>query len=353
MANVSIRRWAKRAAVLGVLGFGWAVSAEKIVGQQPSTRAQAASPPSVEKDRPVAYLYDTIAVSREEFGQFLMDRGGAEKLENFVNIKIIEAEAKRLNISVTKTEMEAALAEDLQGIPVNQNDFIKVVLPKYGKTLYEWMEDVVRPRLLLTKMLRDEVKVEDAHLKIQYERLYGEKRRVQMILWPDSYDKNLRDKLWNKIRSSAEEFDAEAVKQPNPALATVKGYVQPITRHLPAEDRTVEEEAFKLKVGEVSVPIKTAQGWVVLKLHEVIPPNQDVTFETEKSKLYKAAFDERIAQEIPKKFAQLKEAAKPRMLYAPPSEWKTVPASPLGSITVPGSGGVGPGAIQPAGGTKK
>jgi hypothetical protein len=347
MANEPMRRWARRVAAVGVLGLGVTVTADRLAGQQPAARPPAVAP-DVERDRPVAYLYDTVPVTREEFGQFLMDRGGAEKLENFVNIKIIEAEAKRLGVSVTKTELEAALAEDLQGIAVNQNDFVKVVLPKYGKTLYEWMEDVVRPRLLLTKMLRDEVAVDDADLKVQYERVYGEKRRVQMILWADGMDKGVRDKIWDRIRNSGEEFDAEAMKQANPALASVKGHVQPITRHLPAEDKTVEEEAFKLKAGEVSVPIRTAQGWVVLKLHEVIPPSDKVTFETEKAKLHKAAFEEKVTQMIPKKFAQLKAKANPRLLYAAPADWKTVPASPLGSITTPGSGG-----ILPAGGTGK
>jgi hypothetical protein len=345
MNRVSIGRW----VAAGVLTFG--VSADRLVGQQPASRTPPVAPAvaASDRDRPLAYIYDGVPVTQEEFGKFLMDRGGADKLELFVNKRIIEAEAERRKITVTKTEMEAALDDDLQGMVVNRSDFIKVVLPKYGKTLYEWMEDVVRPRLLLTKMLRDEVKVEDKDLKIQFERLHGEKRRVQMILWPETYDKNMRDKLWDKIRGNADEFNSEATKQPNPALASVKGEISPISRHLPAEDKTVEDEAFKLKVGEVSVPIKTAQGFVVLKLNEVIPPNDKVTFETEKAKLYKAAFEERIAQEIPKKFAELKAMARPKLLFTGPADWKTAPASPVGSITDPGSGGV----KQTGGTTKK
>ncbi len=354
LANETNRRWAKRAVVAGVLGLGVAVSAEQLVGQQPAAPKAPPALPALDHARPVAYLYDTLPVTQAEFGRWLMDRGGADKLETFVNIRIIEVEAARRNISVTKTEMEAALAKDLEGIATNHNDFVKILLPKYGKSLYEWMEDVIRPRLLLTKMCRDNVKVSDDHLKVQFERLHGEKRVVQMIIFPKSDDPNAVAKIRGKIVTDATEFDSVARTQPNPLLAASAGRIKPISRHLQGEDKRVEEMAFKLKVGDVSEILKSEQGYIILKLNEIQPPNDKVTFETEKAKLYAAAFDEQLEQEIPKQFQKLKEAAKPNTMYVGPTDWKTVPASPTGSITVPGSGGVpGGGAIQQTGGGKK
>lgn len=356
LANVTNRRWAKRAVIAGVLGLGVAVSAEQLFGQQ-SAAAKAppvAAAPALDHARPVAYLYDTLPVTQAEFGKWLMDRGGADKLETFVNIRVIEVEAAKRNITVTKSEMEAALAKDLEGIATNHNDFVKILLPKYGKSLYEWMEDVVRPRLLLTKMCRDNVTVSDDHLKIQFERLHGEKRVVQMVIFPKSDDPKAVANIRAKIVGDATEFDAIARSQPNPMLAASCGKIKPISRHLQGEDKRVEQLAFKLKVGEVSEILATEQGFIILKLNEILPANDKVTFETEKAKLYAAAFDEQLEQEIPKQFQKLKEAALPKTMYSGPTDWKTVPASPVGSITVPGSGGVpGGGAVQQAGGTKK
>lgn len=356
MANETNRRWAKRAVVAGVLGLGVAVSAEQLSGQQPAggKAPPVAAAPALDHARPVAYLYDTLPITTAEFGKWLMDRGGADKLETFVNIRIIEVEAAKRNITVTKSEMEAALAKDLEGIATNHNDFVKILLPKYGKSLYEWMEDVVRPRLLLTKMCRDNVKVSDDHLKIQFERLHGEKRVVQMIIFPKSDDLNAVAKIRGKIVNDAVEFDSIARGQANPLLGASAGRIKPISRHLQGEDKRIEETAFKLKVGEVSEILVTEQGAIILKLNEIMPPNAAVTFETEKAKLYAAAFDEQLEQEIPRQFQRLKEAALPKTMYSGPTDWKTVPASPVGSITVPGSGGVpGGGAVQQAGGTKK
>jgi len=303
-----------------VIALGLCATIGSLVGQQPAPR-----PATPGAAQPVAYVYGTTAISTEEFGKFLMDRGGAEKLELFVNKRIIEMEAAKRNITVTKIEIEAALAEDLEGLPgtVTKADFIKVLLPsKYGKTYYEWMEDVIRPRLLLTKMCRDRVKVKEEDLKIEFERRHGEKRRCQMLMWPLGDEKQIVARFDN-ARKSQEEFDREAKQMVNPNLALSLGHMKPISRHLIAEDKQVEHAAFSLKVGEISHVMKTPQGYIVIKLHEIIPPNAAVKFEDERKSLEKAAFDELLTKEIPTYFAELKKAANPELKYTPPSDWRT------------------------------
>jgi parvulin-like peptidyl-prolyl isomerase len=332
--RTGVRRWVRRAVVgaAAVAGLG-------VVVAQPPAKLPPGVPATSESTRTVATI-DTaggrVAITQEEFGKFLTDRGGADKLELFVNKRIIEAEAARLGLTVTTQEMEAALKQDMEGITVKYDEFVKIVLPKYGKTLYEWMEDVVRPRLLLGKMCKDEVKVEEADLKVQYERLYGEKRRIQMVLYPPA-DQKTAEKLFAQARTSQDEFDSVARSQPNPSLAAAKGFVAPISRHLPGEDKAVENVAFKLKAGEVSEMLKTAQGFVFIKLHEVIPPNPNTTFEKEKDRLFAAAYDEKLQLHIPKKFAELKKRAQPEIVYMPPKEWQAItPAAGLGGIVNPG-----------------
>jgi hypothetical protein len=343
--RTGVRRWAVRAVVgaVGLTGLGVALA------QPPAAKPPLPTP--TEGSRTVAVIYGNVAITQEEFGKFLTDRGGADKLELYVNKRIIEAEGARLKLQVTKEEMEASLKQDMEGITVNYNDFVKVVLPKYGKTLYEWMEDVVRPRLLLAKMCKDEVKVDEADLKIQYERLHGEKRKVQMLLYPLKDDPKTVEKIWDQARKSQDEFDSAARSQPNPGLAAAKGMIQPISRHLPAEDKRVEELAFKLKVGEVSEIIRTAQGYVIVKLHEVIPPNANTTFEKEKDRLFAAAYEEKLQQQIPKKFAELKQAAQPNIVYVAPKEWQAItPSAGLGGIVNPTGGPAPTTPVQQTGG---
>jgi hypothetical protein len=300
-------------------------------GQQPTPAAPPApAPAAADFNRPVAYIYKNVPVTRAEFGEFLMARGGVDKLELFVNKKIIEHECAKRGVNVTKEEMEAALLEDLAGLSIKKADFVKLVLPRYGKTLYEWMEDVIRPRLLLAKLCKDRVQVSDEDLKQQFEREYGEKRRVQIVMWPKGDDLKTIEKEYAKLRTSQDEFDRAARGQANPSLAASAGHIKPIARHsytyeTPTEkDTAIEEMAFKLKVGEVSEVIGTSQGYVVMKLHEVIPPDAKVKFEDVKERLRKQAYEEKMSREIPKYFAELKKAAEPNFIFTGPELWKVL-----------------------------
>jgi hypothetical protein len=298
-------------------GLGLAAAAP---GQAPP--AGVADPAAA---RPVAYIHGNVPVTRQDLGEFLIARGGYEKLELLVNKKIIEFECQKQGVTVTEAEMMAALAEDVAGLSIKKEDFIKVVLPRYGKTYYEWMEDVVKPRLLLTKLCRQNVTVSEADLKKQFDREYGERRKVQIIIWPETDDMKGIQEQWGKLRTDQAEFDRVARSQANVALAAATGHIKPISRHLPAADHIVEKTAFEMKPGEVSGILKTFnQGYMVMKLHAVIPPEK-VEFESVKPRLEKQAFDERIAEEIPNYFAGLKKAAGVKdVAELMPAQWRTV-----------------------------
>lgn len=325
--------WPRRAVAAGLVTAGLGLAA--------GTAQQPGGKPASNADAPVAYIYGNIPITRHDLGEFLMARGGYDKLELLVNKKIIEQECARRNVTVTEPELLAALEEDLKGLQVSKADFVKVVLAKYQKTLYEWMEDTIRPRLLLEKLCAGRVQVTDDDLKKQFEREYGEKRRVQIVIWPLGDDQRSILKEWEKMRTSQAEFDRVARTQANPSLAAAQGAVKPITRHLPAPEKDVEEWAFKLTPGEISPIIKTSQGYLVLKLHEVIPPDPKVTFEQVKDKFQKEAYQEKLGVEIPKLFTELKKQAAPNYLYGGPAEWKYEPA---------GSPAKG---VQPAGAVEK
>ncbi len=325
---------------------GGALAVAQVPAARPLPLAPAPNAGPASSGRVIATFDGATPITTEDFGKYLMDRGGADKLETYINIRIIEAEAARRKIEVTKAEMTASLKQDIGGLSVDHEQFVKVVLPKYGKNLFEWMEDVVRPRLLLAKMCEGEVKVKDEDLKIQYDRIFGEKRRAQMILWPSSDDAKSVMKRWDALRNNETEYDSQARAQPNPSLAAARGHMKPISKYMPGEDKTVEIMAFKLKVGEVSEPIKTPEGWVILKVTEEIPATKETSFEKEKDSLYAAAYEEALRIHIPKKFAELKAKSQPKSEYLAPNEWQTVPKSEVGSIIKPGTGGV----IQTGGG---
>ena len=325
-----LRIWVRRLVAVGVVAVATGAIAESARTQTPGkiSPLPANSPPVAKAgtdddyNRPVAYIYGNIPISRKDLGEFLMARGGHDKLDLLINKMVIEAEAKRRNITVTEKEIEAAFLSDVEGLQLKKADFVKVVLPRYGKTLYEWMEDVIRPRLLLTKMVQDGVKVTDAEIKAQFDREYGEKRDIQIIMWPKGDNFRVIQDTYAKARTSQEEFDRAARAMANPSLAATAGKINPISRNIYVEDKIVETVAFQLQVGEVSQILQTSQGYLVMKLHGVIPPNNTVDVAKVKSALEKQAYDEKLAIEIPKHFKKLLEAANPKAIYDGPPTWR-------------------------------
>ena len=319
----------RRILMAGALAAGVGFLAQRAVTQTPPSAEPTLVDPKGKDygSRPVAYIYANVAVTRADLAEFLIARGGHEKVELLVNKMIIEEEAKRRKITVTPQEMEAAFKADLNisNPPIRKEDFINLILPKYNKTYFEWMEDVVRPRLILGKMCADRIKVTDDDLKRIFEREFGEKKAVKIIIWPKGDDLKSIQKTWAIIRKSDVEFDSVARAQSNPALGSTAGEIKPIARFQIGDDKdkVVEQKAFSLKEGDISEIFETQQGYMVMKLLKTVPADKSAKFESVKEKLYKEAYELKQGAEIPKMFAELCVSAKPNVLLSgPPAAWR-------------------------------
>ena len=294
-------------------------------GRRPGRAVRPGVPPPAqplpEPDRRVVgYLYGNVPITREELGDFLIARGGHEKLELLANKRIIEIEAARRGVTVTVTEISAGLEEDLRGLGLNIKDFEKHVLPRYNKTLYEWIEDVIKPRLLLTKMCKDRVNVTAEDIQKEFENRHGERREAKIICWSRE-DLKSAQAQWAEARKGDAEFDAVAKQQADPNLAAACGRVKPIGRHSEANDATVVKTLYTMKPGEISGLMEVSAGIMCIKYTAVVPPEAGKTLDEKmQSALRTELSATRLDREIPKCFQELKAAAKPNLLLkGPPS----------------------------------
>lgn len=265
--------------------------------------------------RPVAYIYDNMVVSRIELGEFLIARFGAERLDFLVNRKIVELDCQAKGVTVTDPEVQAQLREDVQrfGPHMTIGEFEKQVLKRFNKTIYEWKEDVVRPKLAMAKLVRPTIQVTQEDLAKGFEGRYGPKVQCRMIIFQN---KDLAMKTWNKIAKAPDvdaEFRKDARQQFVEQLASTGGEIPAIHKHF--GDPRIEREAFSLKPGELSqvieMPDKTA---IILMCDRHVPPDASVTFESKRLELQKEIFDLKLSQRIPEYFAELRKKANPRLL---------------------------------------
>jgi len=263
----------------------------------------------------VAYIYGTIPITREELGEYLVERMGAERLNNLVNRRIIEQAAQERGIEVTGAEIEADLAETVRGLAptITMKEFERKILKPRNKTLYEWKEDVIRPKLLLSKMCKDKVKVTEKDLHDAFEAYYGEKVDCKVILWPRN-EKHVALSMYPKIRDSEEEFDRVARMQASPTLMAQGGRLQPIGRHTTGNP-VLEKAIFGLQPNEMTEVLETPEGYLVAKCVKRIPPDTSKHLEDVREKLSAEIYRRRLEmEEIPRMFRELRDKADPKII---------------------------------------
>jgi hypothetical protein len=295
---------------LGRGGEATAVHAEPPA--TPAPVAEATRPPSDYSQRVVAYIYGNVPITREDLGEYLIARQGVEKVELLVNKRIIEHACQEAGIEVSAAEVNAAIEQDCSQLHVNRKEFVDKVLKQYGKTLYEWKEDVIRPRLMLQKMCQTRVKVNDDDLRKAFESQYGEKVECRIIIWPRG-EERIAQNEYDAIRKSEEGFARKARTQAHAHLAAVGGRIAPIARYSGAH-KQVEDWAFKLLPGEVSELIGTPDGTVCLKVDRKLPADDKVKLDEVREQLTKTVFDTKVTQEIAVVMKELREKAKPVMI---------------------------------------
>jgi RNA polymerase sigma factor (sigma-70 family) len=262
-------------------------------------------------EEPVAVIFGNVRLTRAEFGEFLIQRVGTDRLQQFVNKQIIEHACRERGVTVTPEELEAALRDDVKQLNVTEKEFTERVLRNYGKSLVEWKEDVLRPRLLLGKLARDRVRATDEELRREFANRYGERVQCRMILaGPDAARAS---QLYEQVRGSAEAFNRAAGEQWNPSLAASGGDIPPIDE-FGEEAPGLTRAAFRLKPDQVTPPIKTPQGYVILKCVRRIPPDPAKRFEGERAELTRKVERRKAERTVSDLFKELREEAKPRLL---------------------------------------
>jgi parvulin-like peptidyl-prolyl isomerase len=285
-------------------------AAGKPAAATPAPAPEPAPVPSDYSQRPVAYL-GGAPVTREQLGEYLIPRSGPDRLDAFLNRLLIERACKDKKIEVSAAEVEAALAESITGLGVDQKTFVNQILKDYHKTLYEWKEDVIRPKLLMAKLCKGRVFVSDEEMRAAFEAAFGEKVECRVIYWKD---KGKAEAEYPALRDSEEEFDRRArTQQDDPKLAANGGKIPPVSRTGGERPDPLELAAFKLQPGEVSALIDTpAGGALVLKCDRRLPPDTSVSLENPavRQRVHDRVLEQKVRQEIAAAFDDLKEKVK-------------------------------------------
>src|SRR5262249_49226683 len=150
--------------------------------------------------------------------------------------------------TVTDAEMDAQILEDLGKMSITPKQLLDQILTRYNMTFFEWREDVIRPQLMMKKIVRNMVSVTAEDLQRAYEAEFGEKRECRIIIWRAGMTQDKLYQIYRDISNDEGAFERAACTQADPGLAACGGHLnQPVCRYSLKPD--VEGRVYRLKEG--------------------------------------------------------------------------------------------------------
>ncbi len=300
--------------LIGHLTTGSATTAQAPPIKLASATVPAPTPAPNDK-RVLAYIYGNVPLYREDFGEFLIARKGAERFELYVNKMMIEYAAIRRGIKVTDAEIETLIDLD-RGNQFKKEDFEKIVQQQYGCSVYEWKSDVIRPRVILSKLAQPRmanVKIDEGEIRKVYDVRHAKRITVKIIKW-QLHEEAIAKAAFEKLRSSTEEFDRAACKQLDPSLASSGGLVKSFSKGS-INDPILESAAFLLQPGDYSPIIKSGGCLLMMRCvgyDDGIPGDYESEKAGIEAELRSKVFDSKVVEVL----KELKEEANPKKFFA-------------------------------------
>lgn len=225
-------------------------------------------------------------VTKEEFYSNLKSAAGSQILTMMVQEKVLDDK-----YDVTDKEIDAKLEE----YRAQMGAQLETIIQQQGE---DYIKKQIKFELLATKAAEDQVKVTDDEVKKYYDSLEGQIRASHILVEDEKKAKEVEQKLKDgeKFEDLAKEYSTDGTAQKGGDLG-----------FFPKEgqmDKTFSDAAYKLKVGEVSAPVKTQFGYHIIKKTEERGNYEDMKDELTKDVKEQKVMDQATVQEIVNKMVQ-------------------------------------------------
>ena len=268
-------------------------------------------------------------------------RHGKDVLEGEINRRLLEQELKRQNKQVTQPAIDDEVRRAAEsygfhhpnGSP-NVEEWLKSVTETENMTVDLYLRDIVWPSVALKTIIGNNVEVTQEDLNKGFESNYGERVEVLAIVLGNQREAN---KIFEMARNNptdqffgelARQYSVEAISRAN------SGKVPPIRKH--GGQPIVEEEAFRLNVGEVSAIVSVGDKFIIMRcLGRTRPVVKD--FAAVKDELFKDIHEKKLRLAMAQEFEKLRDSAQIDNFLANTSQPGRNPADRIGAVSPAGA----------------
>ncbi len=245
----------------------------------PATTVAPGSQPTLSDIAPdVVAIVNGKAISRDQLAALCIHFDGKAALETLIQYELIRQEAAKQGVTVAPEEVEAYIRKaaqdrlDARARAGGAKDFAEWAMKNDIKPEdaarrvhdeADWLRPFAAPELLAKKMLLQTINVTDAEVRAEFDRRYGPKAKVLQIVLRTEAD---AEDVIKKLSLGADFAEMAREASVDNVSRRKGGEIEPIGPGSPLGDA-----AFKLQPGQFSDPIKTPDGFHVIKLLEITP----------------------------------------------------------------------------------
>lgn len=328
-ANRQYRRWALAVGGTAMLLVIGAVSmqifrSDEGVAAEANRKADAGQATvggkSPAQNRHLASVGSSF-VTYEQVADEAMARYGAEVLDQLINRTIIEQACKERGVTVSEGEVEQEITKISQDFGLDREGWLQMLQAERNITPLQYKRDIIWPMLALKKLAGTEIEVTEQDIARAFERDYGEKVKVRMIMMDnqrrmDEVRKQAvaaREEAGDDIAKAAAAFGKLAREHSvEPNSKSLDGVVPPVRRYTGPENKNVEDAAFNLKEGEISGIVQMsspgAPRFVILfcegRTEPVVRPDQ---MELVRDQIVDQLNKEKVQERVSHVFLELRE----------------------------------------------
>lgn len=237
--------------------------------EQPAGHATVGTAAVPNQSQPLGRVNDQT-ITYDQVARECVERHGAEVLDSIINRLIIQQECEKRGIVVTEAEVRQEVQRIVKNFKLPLDTWYQMLQTERNISPQQYHRDIIWPMLALKKLAGQNVQVTEEDMRKAFERDYGPRVEVRAIV----VNNNVRraGEIWEECQKRPQEFDKIAKEHSeDPNSRPLGGVVPPIRRH--AGLKQLEDEAFKLKPGEISSVIQTGENrHVILKCEGFTEP---------------------------------------------------------------------------------
>jgi foldase protein PrsA len=229
-----------------------------------------------------------VPLRRDKLVDVLLEAHGLSVMQQLVMLELAQQHTRRLGLTVTPADVQAEFTQSLARIApeadprspglgeAEREQALDVLLAQKGISRVEFMIGMER-NAHLRKIVERDFRVDDATLREEFARTYGERVQVRHILVRLEDSRRINE-VQSLLKQGTDFAEVARRLSQHPESGPRGGELAPFSftdGDIPA---ALREAAFALSPGEVSNPIRIDRDFHIIKLERRLPP-ENVRFE--------------------------------------------------------------------------